>query len=269
MLKAIIFDMDDTLIDWSQRSVDWVEYEHRHLARVFDYLSRKYDVTCSLEAFWETSRKLTHQAWTEVRPEMRAPNMSAVMARTLEQIGLPVGDVDIRACLEAYGWEPVSGVRAFADVLELMPVLRSRGIRFGLITNAYQPMWMRDRELEAYGLLPHFADCRLSSADVGYLKPHPAIFQAALDCLGIQADEAIFIGDSPEADIAGAQSVGMKAVLRVGTNAAPMISGLIIPDGAIHSLHELLPLLDRWYPSWRSSNGTGVPDDVTGINSVP
>ena len=57
----------------------------------------------------------------------------------------------------------------------------------------------------------------------------PAIFEAALDCLGVQVDEAVFVGDNPEADIAGAQSIGMKAVLRVRHRTPPLISGLIIP----------------------------------------
>ena len=51
---------------------------------------------------------------------------------------------------------------------------------------------------------------------------------------------------------AGAQAVGLKAVLRVTHPAPPMLSGLIVPDGAINSLFELPPLLDEWYPGWRA-----------------
>jgi putative hydrolase of the HAD superfamily len=258
MLKAVIFDMDDTLIDWSQRSEDWFEYERRHLEQVFNYVAREVHPVSAPEVFYAATQSLAHEAWLEGWRELRAPNLGAVMAKALEQIGVPTDRIDVDACLRAYNWQPMRGVSAYPDAIEILPILREHGIQIGLITNAYHPMWMRDLELEAVGLLAHFAPCRLSSADVGYLKPHPAIFEAALHCLGVQADEAVFVGDSPEVDIAGAQSVGIRAVLRVGTRTPPMISGLIIPDGAVNSLVELLPILDGWYPGWRSPNGSGA-----------
>jgi putative hydrolase of the HAD superfamily len=258
MLKAIIFDMDDTLIDWSQRSEDWYEDECQHLERVFSYVALEVHPVHAPEAFYEATQSLAREAWLEGSRELRAPNLGAVMAKALEQIGVPADRIDVDACLRAYNGQPISGVTAYPDAVEILPILREQGIQVGLITNAYRPMWMRDRELEAAGLLAHFAPCRFSSADVGYLKPHPAIFEAALQCLGVRADEAVFVGDSPEMDIAGAQSVGIRAVLRVGRRAPPLISGLIIPDGAINSLYELLPILDAWYPGWRPPNGSGT-----------
>jgi HAD superfamily hydrolase (TIGR01509 family) len=168
-------------------------------------------------------------------------------------MGVPADLIKIEECLRAYDWQPVSGVAAYPDAKEVLPILVSNKVEIGVVTNAYYPMWMRDRELDAFGLLGHFADCRISSADVGYLKPHPAIFEAALRCLKARPDEVVFIGDNPEADIAGSQAVGMRAVMRIGKKAPPLISGLIVPDGAINSLHELLPLLDTWYPTWRTN----------------
>jgi putative hydrolase of the HAD superfamily len=254
--------MDDTLIDWSQRTQDWYEYERQHLGQVFDYIAREVHPVRAPEDFYEAARVLAREAWLEAERGLRAPNLGTVMSKALEQIGVPVNLIDAEACLRAYDWQPIGGVAVYPDAAEVLPILVAHGVKIGLITNAYQPMWMRDRELEAFGLLTHFANCRLSAADVGYLKPHPAIFQAALECLGVQSDEAVFIGDNPEADVAGAQSVGMKAVLRIARRAPPMISGLIIPDGAINSLHEFLPMLDTWYPGWRDIvpiNPTKVP----------
>ncbi len=258
MLKAVIFDMDDTLLDWSQRSQDWQEYHRQHLEQVFQYIAREVHPVRAFDQFYETTLLLSRQAWLQAAQGLRSPHLGVVLGRALESVGVPPDLINVEACLRAYDWQPVEGVAVYPDAAEVLPILVANSIKIGLITNAYQPMWMRDRELESFGLLQHFADCRLSAADVGYLKPHPAIFEAALNCLGVQVDEAVFIGDNPEADIAGAQSVGLKAVLRVGHPVSPMISGLIIPDGAINSLHELLPLLDSWYPGWRSKNGTGL-----------
>ncbi len=279
MLKAVIFDMDDTLLDWSQRSQDWQEYHLQHLEQVFNYIAREVHPVRTLDAFCQATWALGRQAWLEAERGLRAPHLGIVIRQALEQIGVPADLIDVEACLRAYDWQPIQGVVPYPDATEVLPILVSHGVKIGMITNAYQPMWMRDRELEAYGLLAHFADCRLSAADVGYLKPHPAIFEAALDCLGVRVDEAVFIGDNPEADIAGAQSIGMKAVLRVVRHAPPLISGLIIPDGAINTLHELLPILDSWYPGWRSQeaetkavpqlNNPGAADDVSSSSSLP
>ncbi len=262
MLKAILFDMDDTLLDWSKRTQDWNEYERNHLSKIYEFIVGDAVVvpslnTSSADEFVFTMRTLTRQAWLDAERGLRAPSLGSVLQRALQNIGVPDAAIRLEECLKAYDWQPLTGVQAFPDVLEVLPMLAASGIKLGVITNAYQPMWMRDRELQALGLLPFMSDCRLSAADVGYLKPHPAIFQTALSRLGVNAGEAIFIGDNPQDDIAGAQATGMRAVLRVGHSLRPMLSGLIVPDGAINTLHELLPTLDDWFPGWR--DGVGVP----------
>ena len=116
--------------------------------------------------------------------------------------------------LQAYDWKVVPGTEVFPDVFPALDALRSRGICLGVVTNSSQPMSLRDRELRQHGLLPYFPDCRLAAADVGYLKPHPRIFQCALERIGVAPDEAVFVGDNPIADIGGALGAGMRAVQR-------------------------------------------------------
>ena len=250
MLEAVFFDMDDTLLDWSQRSIDWIDFERLHLERVVHHVSQTVQPTLASEAFIDAARFFTRQAWNAAEHEMRAPNLGTVLSQALEWSGVAPEQIDLNACLEAYDWGLVDGVVVYPDVPEVLSVLRQAGVKIGLVTNAYQPMWMRDRELDAVGLLDHFTNCRLSAADVGYLKPHPAIFEAALERMDVEPCEAVFVGDSLEADVAGAQGVGMRGVLRTNSYLAPDYS--ILPDGVITTLHDLLPLLDEWYPGWRS-----------------
>ena len=72
---------------------------------------------------------------------------------------------------------------------------------------------------------------------------HPSIFAAALQLLGVQAADAVMVGDSLEHDIEGALAVGMRAILlNRGDAAAPTVAGdHRVP--IIRSLHELKPLL--------------------------
>lgn len=251
MLKAVLFDLDDTLLDWSGPVPAWHEIETPHLRRVYDYVhSDMGPLDASFEHFADEYSRRAYESWTEARSTLRAPHIGRILLDALEAVAAPRDRLDETTCLQKYQWGRVPGTAIFPDVPQVLQKLAEAGLRSGIVTNAAQPMWMRDTEIEQHGILSYFPECRFSAADVGYLKPHPNIFQTALDCLGLKADEVIFVGDNPVADIAGAQAAGMRAVLRVRNPAPPLISGLIVPDGAINGLMELLPLLDEWFPGW-------------------
>jgi putative hydrolase of the HAD superfamily len=251
MLKAILFDLDDTLIDWSGFRNLWEARERELLRGVFDWVCSDVHPLTDFEAMALEFMSRTQKAWETARGSLRAPNIGAVMLETLVTLGVPPGSLNERRCLQAYRWGAAPGTVVFPDVLDTLSLLRSHNIRFGIVTNAYQPMWMRDVELEEHGLLEFFPECRISAADVGFLKPHPSIFEVALECLGTTVEETIFIGDNPVADIAGGQGMGMQTVLRITHPSPPMMSGLIVPDHALNSFVELPDILDQWHPGWR------------------
>ena len=66
-------------------------------------------------------------------------------------------------------------------------------------------------------------------------KPGQAIFRAALDALGVSASEAAFVGDTPEADVLGAQEAGFATVVQVG---AKRVEG-VAADLHLDSVAEL------------------------------
>ena len=130
----------------------------------------------------------------------------------------------------------------YDDVPDVLRALAARGIRIGLISNSHRAAASFQSHFELDGLV----SAAVSSSDHGYMKPHPSIFDAALQLMGVQAGEAVMVGDSLRQDIDGALGVGMRAVLvRRGPADQPF------PGNAdqfrdvpvIHSLHELLPLL--------------------------
>jgi FMN phosphatase YigB (HAD superfamily) len=253
-LKGILFDFDDTLIDWSGVDFNWRELEASHLANVHAYINsdiQPFDV--ELKTLTDRYMERTKDAWAEGRSTLRAPNMPKVLMDTVVELGVPEDKLDLAALIKAYDWKVVPGTVVFADVPPMLENLIANDIKLGIVTNASQPMSMRDTELVSHKLIDYFPDCRLSAADAGYLKPHPHIFEHALDVLGTNPEETIFIGDNPIADIAGAQSAGMQAILRVKMTTQKMISGLIVPDAAINSMVELPHILDDWFPEWRKN----------------
>jgi putative hydrolase of the HAD superfamily len=101
------------------------------------------------------------------------------------------------------GWE------VFPDAIPLLDALRDAGVRLGVISN-WPPTL--ERTLERAGLSQYF-ETIVSSGAVGYAKPRPEIFLAALERLDIAPTRALYVGDSVEHDVLGAASVGMAAVL--------------------------------------------------------
>jgi len=253
MLKAILFDLDDTLLDWSGFNGDWKTLECQFLKGVFDHVAAASAPLPDLDAFIEEFHHRIREAWRVGRGSLIAPNVATLLLESVEAQGAPVGIFHPDDLVKAYGWHAVPGTALFKEVPEVMALIKHHGIKTAIVTNAAQPMALRDVEMEEHQLLQYFPDCRLSAADAGVLKPHPGIFQLALERLGVTADEAVFVGDNPIADIAGAQSVGMQAVFRITSPLPPMLSGLIVPDAAINSLEELPPILDGWFPGWRQN----------------
>jgi putative hydrolase of the HAD superfamily len=98
--------------------------------------------------------------------------------------------------------------------------LRSRGVAVGIVSNWHAGL---HRILSETGL-SELVDFVVCSADVGYRKPHPEIFHAALRLCGADAAATVHVGDTWAEDVVGAESVGIAAVHLV-TEAAPRATG--------------------------------------------
>lgn len=137
-------------------------------------------------------------------------------------------------------WATNHHFEMYSDVPGVLRQIAERGIRIGLISNSHRCLASFQSHFELEGLI----SAAVSSSQHGYLKPHPSIFQAALQLLAVPADEAIMVGDSLGQDIAGARRVGMRAVLvRRGAADQPFPEEVHPDIPVIHTLDALLPLL--------------------------
>ena len=90
----------------------------------------------------------------------------------------------------------------------MLEALRERGLRLGLVSNAFDPPSLLHRDLAELGIAERL-DVALFSSEVGRRKPDPEIFQRALDALEVDASAVLFVGDTLASDIAGAAALGM------------------------------------------------------------
>ncbi len=105
------------------------------------------------------------------------------------------------------GWEVAENFELFEDALPVLEELRATGVKIGLVSNGIRDL----TEFVSHHRLD--VDAIVDSRSHGRVKPHPTIFQAALDLLGVAPAEAVMVGDSLEEDVEGARALGMQAIL--------------------------------------------------------
>jgi HAD superfamily hydrolase (TIGR01509 family) len=251
MLKAVLFDLDDTLIDWSDFDIDWGDLQRRHLRGVVDYFQQEGHFRADLDTFMQAYQARVMDAWGDAGRTMRAVNVGSLMLDAAVDLGAQRERVNMDACLEAYAWDVIPGTVVFPDVPAVLDLLRQHGVEMGIVTNAPQPMTLRDNELVGHGLIDYFPVCRISAADVGVVKPHPDIFRRALKTLNVQRDEVVFVGDDLDADIRGAGALGIRTILRITRKVDYSARTDVVPDARVRTYDEMPALLDAWFPGWR------------------
>jgi HAD superfamily hydrolase (TIGR01509 family) len=125
--------------------------------------------------------------------------------------------------------------------LTILASLRARGFRTAIVSNTPwgSPAQAWRAELARHGLLGA-VDATVFCMDVGYRKPHPAPFERALSLLGVRAAEAVFVGDDPRWDIAGAQRVGVRPILLAPTRIEGIADTLPIAEN-LQKVLDYLP----------------------------
>jgi len=120
----------------------------------------------------------------------------------------------------------------FDDVLSTLKTLKERKFILGLLTNATKEVISIHHKL---GLEPYL-DFVVTSEEVGSDKPHPPLFLKALERAGVNASEAIHVGDQHSLDVVGARGVGISPILIDRYDLYPEVTDC----PRIHTLPELV-----------------------------
>lgn len=219
---AVIFDLDNTLVDFMKMKRESVEAAAR--AMVDNGLDMTIEETIT--------------ALFEVYEKEGIENQEVFDLFLQQQLGridhrlLAAGIVAYRRAREAH-------MVLYPHVkITLMQLIR-RGYKLAVLSDApARQAWLR---LAGLNLL-HYFDTVITHDDTGEWKPHPAPFRKVLDVLGLQPQEVMMVGDWPDRDIAGARNTGIRTALALyGSEFDVHDSGA---DFELQSVEELLDVLD-------------------------
>ena len=236
MLKAVLFDLDNTLQD-----LDTAFQEG--LAQAAGPLCRQFSV--SLEGLAEALNRTWPPLWQEFMAGTRSESAlyPEWFRRALGDLGLTLSGAARQDLVQRYTASFERHLALFPDVLPTLSQLAGwrPPPQLAILTNG--PGARQRQRIHALGLDAHIKTYVISE-EVGAGKPEPAFFHHALRQLDVAPQDAVMIGDTYDADIQGALGVGMRAVWlnRSGT-AWP---GKDAAVAVVRDLTQALPLLADW-----------------------
>jgi putative hydrolase of the HAD superfamily len=240
-VDAVLFDYGLTLVDFErpEAAIDAAQVEIAHGIGQAGYPAPSPD-TLRAEVHDRVEAEVRAH---EERGALEEIDIVDVERRAFAALGLYLDD-DLRDRCSRIAQEAwFCGVRAYPEVAEVLGTLSAAGLRLGICSNAaYRPASMRDQVWHVG--IGDLIDAAVFSSGVGWRKPSPRIFSAALEALGASAATTVFVGDRLREDVGGAHGAGMRAVLvsrpRVPASQAADAGE---PEAVISSLRELPALV--------------------------
>ncbi|MBE0608350.1 MAG: HAD family hydrolase [Dehalococcoidia bacterium] len=239
-LRAVLFDVGDTLWHAAQPPPP-AEFRRMAAERAGAFL-RHIGTPC------RDPEQLARVAWASMEGAMRAarssdcvePDYAAIARSAAAGEGVLLTHAQAAALMDAiYISGAEGGKLAYPDARHTLLELRNRGFRLGIVTNRAFGGERFRTDLRELGLDVGW-DAVSVSVEVGFLKPHPALFEHALTALGLEPRQALMVGNSLVEDVSGAQALGIAAAWK---RSQPDADG-VTPDLTFDEVSDLL----RWPP---------------------
>jgi HAD superfamily hydrolase (TIGR01509 family) len=199
VLEAVLFDWGGTLVqfEWSQEVLELGHAAgleaigHGPLPGLTTRFSEMY-----LPLLFDSPATLEESGY------------AGIVRRLLADEGIDADAEAIERFIEAEHevWFPQHQLDSTTHAL--LEALRGRGLKLGLVSNAFDPPELLRRDLDRLGITERI-DVAVFASEAGARKPDPAIFRRALDELGVAAESTLFVGDSLATDLGGAAALGM------------------------------------------------------------
>lgn len=218
-IKAVIFDLDNTLLDFKKMK----------------YAAIRAAVDSMIEAGFGMEKQIAVQTITEIY-DKKGYEYQTVFDEFLQQSMGKVNYKYLAAAIVAYRRAKEASLMLYPHVNITLMTLAKMGLKLGVVSDApSREAWMR----LCYLNLHHLFDAVVTFEDTGKHKPAPEPFHAICKLLEITPVEALMVGDWPEKDMVGAKQVGMTtAFARYGDTLG------IEESGADYDLADIYELID-------------------------
>lgn len=227
VLKAVSFDLDNTLIDF---------FRMKRIAceRVLEAMI---DVGLKVENFEETFKKMYNVYLKE------GIESNTWFTRFLKETNNEVKDIYISAGVNAYQKARDTFLDPYPNVIPVLINLIKKGIKLAIISDA--PKLKVLRRLHAMKLY-YFFDTIVAFEDTNTIKSSKKPFEVVIKKLKVKPKEMMHVGDWPIRDIDGAKAVGIKTVFaKYGAKGLRQGYGKTKPDYEIEDINELVDIVDK------------------------
>ena len=223
-IKGVIFDLDNTLLDFMKMKEFAV----------------KAAVKGMIEAGLMVGEDDSYTEIVSIYEEFGWENQKVFDVFIEKQIGY-VEHKYLAAGIVAYRRAREANLMAYPNVNKTLMALAKSGIKLGVVSDApSREAWMRIYYLNLY----HFFDVVITFDDSGERKPSEKPFKMCLDALDLGPQETIMVGDWPERDVGGAQKLGMKtAFARYGDTFGTVHSGA---DWDLNDIYQLFMIINEY-----------------------
>jgi len=229
-IKAVLFDLGNTLVGY-YTSAEFPSVLRRCVRQCWEAQGWSGDASRE-EALFERALQLNQE-----RPDCAV----RPLGERLRELFDSQGSLDDRALanLGAAFMRPIFDLaRPDPQTPNVLEGLRQRGIKTAIVSNTPwgSPSSVWRTELARHGLLER-VDAVVFCVDVGWRKPHRAPFDRALALLDVAPMDAVFVGDDPRWDVAGAKNAGVRPVLLTSRASAGLET--------VESLKDVIRLVDE------------------------
>ena len=221
MIKAMIFDLDNTLLDFIEMK----------------QFSVKAAITAMNEAGLEVNEEKAYKDIFDLYVEKGWENQQ-VFDDYLNQTVGKVSNKILAAGIVSYRRAREATLLVYPNVNKTLIELIKMGIKLAVVSDApSREAWMRLYYLN----LHHVFEPVLTYDDTGVRKPSAKPFKMALDVLNVEPEEALMIGDWPDRDVVGAKQIGMKTIFaRYGDTFGTIDSGA---DWDVNDIYEVVGII--------------------------
>ncbi len=223
MIRAVIFDLDNTLVDFMAMKSQAVDAAIRAMIDAGLNLPAE-EVRARIEAIYKE----------------RGIEFQSVFDQLLYDVFNKVNFKILSAGIIAYRRAREAALVPYPHVYLTLMELLKRGLRLAVVSDApAREAWLRLCYLNFH----HIFHVVVTFEDTGERKPNPGPFKKALDLLGIDASEALMVGDWAERDMVGAANIGMKTVFaRYGDTFGTVETHA---DYEIADVKDLIPIVEK------------------------